>query len=240
MDIEALEFWPRQMMEHCLFVYLNLSSSDVIIGSPLMVEILGSDAKKPEIKNLLLVSPQVDQLKVMAMSLMNRWAGYLRENEAISDVIPAALPPLLKDTKFLKEEVVRLLTKKLWLGSMYPALATHILDELKHFEACISGTVTPEDEIAFWAWHNADDTGLVAHLIDPSEQELTDELLNAQVEGQAANSLGEVLSFVAKDIKTGQDIDRTKPRSIIYPLLALHEQREHLYCQKRLSLFEEV
>ena len=141
---DEINFWGRQLSDHCLFIYLGLVSDALVAG---------------KLKN---------NLKQDALDLHNAWTQALLAPQQQSII------QLLRKTIQLKEKVLSELDKGPWIGWISYSFVLHILNEARYFLDKVQGIkLTLNDEIKFWLYHHKSELEAEDKLIDPSEKALS-------------------------------------------------------------------
>jgi hypothetical protein len=212
------------MQEHCLILLIGL------VDGAQRKDILDRFGDDPKIQKMISKSKTISILKEDADFAIDLWDEY---HETLDE---DDLTSAMYKTRKLKEEIYDLLTDGYWIGFNFQGLVEHMIEELKFFQNQIDEKTSPDDEVRFWKKHNTQDSGLVAHLIDPTEIPFTEAFLDLQRDGKKLKArILEVIEFTQRDMELGEELDSEKTPNIIYPFLALHEKKEHEYCLQRLS-----
>lgn len=164
---DEIHFWGRQLMEHALFLNLGLELKDGTID--LKQEALDMVSKW---KNFLETNFYDHGIQVNkdTVFLPDDSLDKIREIN-IDELNKEYLEPMIK----FNSKIVDMLNGGKWIGWIYPALASHMLEEALYFQRKISGNGYPvEEEIAFINKHHGEEMGATAQLIDPTEQATID------------------------------------------------------------------
>lgn len=234
-----IRFWYRQLLEHCLFIYLGLTSMSFIKSDPNFRKVLVSplpenqpQANLYKLDDLIRDGAKINELKNESRVLLNEWSKY-EEKVTKDDYDIPKLELLLNRTGALKTNVLNLEKAGIWSGWLYPGFIQHMLDELNFFYNKLKGNVSIEDEITFWNKINAEHVDLTSHLVNIGVGE------NRQVvnDGFIISNNGYLLDSYSPDLINAYEyaleslgymtyVRNSKISSIINPILAEHDIRE--------------
>lgn len=203
---DNIEFWSHQLSEHALFLHLGIEDKE------LKKEGLALHKKFEKFRN-----------------------SFVKNSVSIEKM--EKILPLVKELRDYKIEVLRRLLAGEWIGWIFPLFARHIILESDYFIDKLQGIeYTAQEEIAFWNIINGEHASFAAHLLDPSEEELseaahkmskkfaqivkTEDEMMLQISLKAANELDEY------NKKADAGIDANKVNSVIHPALIKHVVRE--------------
>lgn len=211
---DEITFWGRQMAEHALFLHLGL---------------------QPDQFNQQL---NIQQLKDQGLALHKTLTAFLEKFKQNPEIASEILP-LLQDLRTYKLAVINATNSGVWVGWVFPTLARHVLIELDYFVDKLADLpYTDQDEVAFWNVMNGEHAGLAAHLLDPSEVDLTKKAEKIADQYQNMKTVeSEKEMMVQLSIKYAKELDNynTQARagskagdikSIIHPVLLDHVIRE--------------
>lgn len=183
------------------------------------------------------------ELKDTAFALYKQWELFIR------DGYQGDLEGLITELRSFKETILRRLEAGEWLGWLGTAFVSHILEELLMFQNLVNGIKLGPEEQAAQAldWFH-DHAASAEGFIDPTEKDykqiamelserFEDEAANAKNRSQPTNDLEFLIGLT---IRSGEDLDKflddiqtTKPRTVIHPLLLRHwrDEGHHLLAE---------
>lgn len=197
---DEVNFWLVQEMEHVYFLTVGLED--------------------PQLKG------EADQI-------------YAEYRKALEQDPPnfAAAAALLPQSQYLKRRALAEANTR-WIGWLYPALIDHMIREIDTMLLRTSPEgLTPRQEICVVDQHGAEVAAVVSHLLDPTEIPLQEAArTQARTSGMLAAACETepdypALLTTSKSVNAQLDLFASDPRllkakSILFPSLAAHEQRE--------------
>lgn len=214
-DLELINFWPRQLRDHCLFMALGLVPQDLKDEATSLqldwdnfINVFPSNPTPTELTDAM------DQARSMCVTL-----------------------------RAYKSKVYDLLIAGEWEGWLFPSFVDHTRRELDYFVAAISGQqiqngfARASNELCTWLQFMAEHAAFAAHLLDPRERMLFKQALALQEKMQDLEDGCKSMEqgFIGLSLHAGQLLDKyfvtsgigtPTVQSVIHPVLALHVVRE--------------
>jgi|GEM_PF-2598313 len=170
-------------------------------------------------------------LKNRALALHKKFESFRR------DMKLDAILPLCKELRGFKEEVLNRLVKGEWIGWIFPLFARHILLELDYFVDKLNGIVySDREEVVFWDVINCEHAGFAAHLLDPTERDLSrkgnrfskkfERLVRSEKDMMVRMSLQSAKELDEYNKQAQVGITSNTVKSVIHPVLIDHVIRE--------------
>jgi hypothetical protein len=233
-QLDTVHFWGNQFCEHALMLGLML------IDKNLKNEAMELHLQWSEYMKKTFEDQGIDKYKIT----LNE-SDLRKLNESVQD-IDQPIQLMNKLTKF-KTKVKELVDAGNWIGWVYPAFVSHILDEINYVMAEINGSISDEDKINFWNQSNAEEAGLSGHLLDPDPvndpdiehanefyHEVMEKIKNGETSGPIQQMIALSRQFVTEldgmVTETRKKIHAGKVKSIIHPALIDHIDREDKRC----------
>lgn len=191
--LDEIYFWSRQMEEHCLILYLGLVE-------PKFIEPKQKHYSKNE---------KEQNFRHDAKKLCKEWTMFINEyfvNKGIAreldkvfltekdlekiksmeNQIKEKSLELLNITISFKRLLVETLNTNIWSGWIFPSLAEHMYNEANYFQRKLTNfEYGLDEELQFINKHHGEEMAASAQLIDPSEQDLIEEIRKYAKQGLA-------------------------------------------------------
>lgn len=158
-----------------------------------------------------------------------------------------ALVEIARASQALKRAALAL-RREGWIGSLYPSLIEHMIEEVDHALATMSREVSLRDAACFWARERSGAAAVLGKLLDPSETALSAHAMRHSAvlrnlhAGCRRPSIWTEWTAPSKLVAAIADFDRftasllaSNPASILDPLLAQHEMREGQRARQLLA-----
>lgn len=177
-------------------------------------------------------------LKARGLDLHKRFEAF---RSSLSDKTTIAqmekILPLVKELRAYKVEVLTRLLKGEWIGWIFALFARHIILESDYFLDKLQGIAySDREEIAFWNIINGEHASFAAHLLDPSERDLSQtadnlsqkiaKIVTSEDEMMAQISLKAAKELDAYNRAAQKGIGKHTVQSVIHPVLIDHVVRE--------------
>lgn len=190
-QIDEVMFWVPLFKEHCLFLYLGLEPTTMIVESPLLSKSAAPGLQTQAPPALQLASVEnaklITKLKSRCKQLVKSWAAFEKMVAAGTIDVPI-LCNLVNHTRYVKTRIIDLQTQKIWVGWLFPEFVDHILDEMDYFIRRFNDTISADEERVFWTEINAEHLAMTAHLLDTDykQRQTVESVLKLSDEGLAA------------------------------------------------------
>jgi len=173
-------------------------------------------------------------LKNRALALHKKFEGFRKD---ISPATMAAILPLCKELRAFKEEVFAKVNGGEWVGWLFPLFVRHVLLELDYFVDKLNGIeYSDREEVVFWDIINCEHAGFAAHLLDPTERDLSRKgnrfskkfakLVRSEKEMMMRMSLQSAKELDEYNKQAQVGIKAKTVKSVIHPVLVDHVIRE--------------
>lgn len=190
----------------------------------------------------LLDEKKAGNFKPEALLEVQKWTQILSNGGSLQDVVDQ-----LNELSDLQKQLLAVVERNQDIGPIYPSFLRHMLKEQAMFVKLASGQLTVVEELKFWLEEAAEHTGLAAHLLDPSEKDLTKEAL-ALAESLELGSKNVEVKFptdlFAQSIKSAEEmlagIKSAEIKSLLSPTMLEHEIRESRLGEYRLELIRQL
>jgi len=177
---------------------------------------------------------EISELKDRALALHKKFERFRKDIKPDS---MATILPLCKELREFKDLVFIRLNGGEWIGWIFPLFARHILLELDYFVDKLNGIeYSDREEVVFWDVINCEHAEFAAHLLDPTERDLSkkgnrfskkfSKLVKSEKDMMVRMSLKSAQELDEYNKQAQSGIKANTVKSVIHPVLIDHVIRE--------------